>query len=355
MGRGRTSIIAFLLVSGLLVSAGFLVPGSVGADPVVDNEESAALNKINEYRHQNGLASLSLSRRLSNSADWLSTDMAQYNYFSHTDRLGRNFSQRANAYGYPYASAEILAAGSATGADTFQQWRTSTQGHNEIMLAAGARAVGIGRAYNPNSMYGWYWTAVFGSQVMNDDVPPTTGTTTTAPTTTTTRPPTTTTTRPPTTTPTSSTTTTTTVPPPPEQRAALVSAKSVKAMQAPAPPATPGSQLVQWGWTGALNQQWRLIPLGGDVYVIASVGTAMVLDVAGGSPADGAAIVQSPWDGRLSQWWRVVPFGGDAYVLVSMQSGKVVDVSKASMADGAPLLQWTWHGAANQIWVKVNL
>jgi hypothetical protein len=44
------------------------------------------------------------------------------------------------------------------------------------MLSANFRVIGIGRAYNGNSSYGWYWTTDFGGyvdQVINPNSTPT--------------------------------------------------------------------------------------------------------------------------------------------------------------------------------------
>jgi hypothetical protein len=141
-------------------------------------------------------------------------------------------------------------------------------------------------------------------------------------------------------------------PPPPSSSVALLAGHSAKVMHAPA---AVGAQVVQWTWTGAAYQRWVLVPLGGDIHAIVSVGSGQALTVAGASPNDGAPLVQSTWTGVVSQWWRAIPFGADAYVLVSVLSGKVVDVFGASTADGAPLVQWPWRGGANQVWFKINL
>src|SRR3954451_17719422 len=81
------------------------------ADNSLDSEEQAFLTLINNYRAQNGLAALSLSTNLDRSSTWLAIDMAQKNYFSHTDSLGRDPSTRAQQCGYPSGAGENIAAG----------------------------------------------------------------------------------------------------------------------------------------------------------------------------------------------------------------------------------------------------
>ena len=136
------------------------------ADPVLDAEEKAFCKQINQYRAQNGQPALRVSVSLTNASKWMSTDMASGNYFSHTDSLGRSFSPRLGAFDYRYTSpkAENIAAGNATAAGTFAQWKASS-GHNTNMLSSSYKVIGIGRAYNSASTYKWYWTTDFGGYV----------------------------------------------------------------------------------------------------------------------------------------------------------------------------------------------
>ena len=133
------------------------------ADPVLDSEEKAFCTKINQYRAQNGRAALRVSVSLTIASEWMSNDMATKDYFSHTDSLGRTFSTRLGAFGYSYNTykGENIAAGYATGAQTFEQWRASSA-HDANMLNASYKVIGIGRAYTATSAYKWYWTADFG-------------------------------------------------------------------------------------------------------------------------------------------------------------------------------------------------
>jgi len=136
------------------------------ADPVLDAEEKVFCKQVNQYRAQNGRPALRVSVSLTNASKWMSTDMATKNYFSHTDSLGRTFSTRLGALGYKYSTpkGENIAAGNATGANTFAQWKASS-GHNTTMLNSSYKVIGISRAYNATSMYRWYWTTDFGGYV----------------------------------------------------------------------------------------------------------------------------------------------------------------------------------------------
>jgi uncharacterized protein YkwD len=132
-------------------------------DPVLDAEEKAFCTQINQYRAQNGRAPLQVSVALTKASEWMSNDLATKNYFSHTDSLGRAFGTRLSAFGYSYSTyrGENVAAGSASAASTFAQWKASS-GHNTAMLNPNYTVIGIGRAYSASSTYKNYWTTDFG-------------------------------------------------------------------------------------------------------------------------------------------------------------------------------------------------
>jgi hypothetical protein len=150
----RCSLLAFVLA----------VLGVVPAlAATLDADEQAFVTLINTYRQQNGLVPLKISDRLQAAAEWMSLDMAQKNYFNHTDSLGRDPFQRMTAFGYAYSTykGENIAAGHGTATETFDQWKNSA-GHNANMLNGNYRVMGIGRAYVAGSTYRYYWTNDFG-------------------------------------------------------------------------------------------------------------------------------------------------------------------------------------------------
>jgi uncharacterized protein YkwD len=137
-------------------------PASTGNG--LDSEEADFLARINAYRQANGAAPLSASATLTQAAKWMSADMAAKRYFDHTDSQGRDPFQRMCAFGYcaQTSKAENIAAGEATAARTFDQWKNSS-GHNRNMLDPAYTVIGIGRAQGtPGDPYGWYWTTDFG-------------------------------------------------------------------------------------------------------------------------------------------------------------------------------------------------
>lgn len=126
----------------------------------LDGEEQAALDGINDIRSRSGLAPLTLSVTLTRAARWKSADMAGGTPFSHDDGF-RSRGQRLRDCGYPTTFAsENIAAGYESGPDTLRQWMDSGP-HRANILSGDMTAVGIAR--RPGGVYGWYWTADFGS------------------------------------------------------------------------------------------------------------------------------------------------------------------------------------------------
>ena len=132
------------------------------ADACADSEEVGFLALINEYRAASGLGPLSLSSSLSSAAAYHSVDMAANGYLAHTLLDGSTVEQNMANFGYQGGThGENIAAGTQTAAEAMQTWQGSAE-HNANMLNASFGAIGIGRAYDPNSQYGWYWTTIFG-------------------------------------------------------------------------------------------------------------------------------------------------------------------------------------------------
>lgn len=164
----RSAMALVTAMSAFVAVAGTASPASAetaftAATPGLDSEEAAFCRSINAYRAQNGLPALRVSTALANAATWHTNDMAQKNYFSHTDSLGRDPFKRMTAYGYSYSTSrgENIAAGNATAAATLAQWKSSS-GHNQNMLSAAYKVIGISRSYASTSTYKWYWNTDFG-------------------------------------------------------------------------------------------------------------------------------------------------------------------------------------------------
>lgn len=141
-------------------------PAGANATPACgDAEELAFLKLINDYRAEKGLGPLAMSPTLTSAARGHSQDMATKNYFDHNGLDGSTFSSRIAAAGYPGGTtAENIFAGSDKATGAMESWKNSPP-HNANMLNPAYNAIGIGRAFDPNSEFGWYWTTTFGDQV----------------------------------------------------------------------------------------------------------------------------------------------------------------------------------------------
>ncbi len=131
-------------------------------DACLDAEEISFLALINDHRSLSGLAPLSVSSSLSSAAAYHSIDMAAKGYLDHTLIDGTTVQQNMANFGYQGgASGENIAAGTDTAVEAMQTWQNSAD-HNANMLSSQFGAIGIGRAYDESSQYGWYWTTIFG-------------------------------------------------------------------------------------------------------------------------------------------------------------------------------------------------
>jgi uncharacterized protein YkwD len=165
------------MATGLLLLLAMAPLRVAGQAPPLSGEEQTLLQYINDYRIQNGLNALTISSTLTEAARWMSQDMGDKDYFSHTDSLGRSPFQRMATSGYDCEAyntwcGENLAAGVAAGSETFELWRNSP-GHNGNMLNPNYVVAGIAAVLNEDSTYGWYWTLDLGGFDVNGQPPPT--------------------------------------------------------------------------------------------------------------------------------------------------------------------------------------
>ena len=130
----------------------------------------------------------------------------------------------------------------------------------------------------------------------------------------------------------------------------IISIHSGKALDISGGSTQDGAKLLQWQYTGAENQQWRLVPVSPDSYIIVSAKSSKALDVPGHSTSNGTQIEQWTYNGGANQHWRLIELGNNDYKIESVESGKVLDVLNASTSDGAPVQQYGYGQAMNQRW-----
>lgn len=121
---------------------------------------------INEERAKVGVPALEFSPVLARVAQEHSDEMAKHNFFGHNSLNGLTFVNRIRNAGYNFtAASENLFAGNGPYDDAsyvINTWLRSTS-HRENMLNPAYTEVGIGYQLNPDSTYGAYFTADFGT------------------------------------------------------------------------------------------------------------------------------------------------------------------------------------------------
>lgn len=128
--------------------------------------ETDLLQLMNDERAKAGAAPLKMSSLLSIVAQSHSDEMAAHNYFGHNSLNGLTFEDRIKKAGYTFsAAAENLFAGSGpynSPEYVVKVWLNSAS-HRSNMLDPKYNEVGIGYRFNPDSTYGGYFTADFGT------------------------------------------------------------------------------------------------------------------------------------------------------------------------------------------------
>ena len=91
--------------------------------------------------------------------------MAKKNYFSHKLSNGDTPAKNIERFGFTHWTymGENIAAGYETANQVFAAWKKSRE-HDKNMRDKHFEEIGIGRAFDQNSKYGWYWTTTFGAR-----------------------------------------------------------------------------------------------------------------------------------------------------------------------------------------------
>jgi uncharacterized protein YkwD len=144
-----------------------------GAQTTLDPKEAEFAELLNNYRSQHSLPPVIVDSSIQAAAEWMSADMGEKNYFSHTDSLRRSPWDRMCFFGYCYNTwkGENIAAGYQTAQAVFQGWHDSP-GHNSNMLGPNYRVMGIALVETQGSDFRYYWTNDFGGHVVDPPPPP---------------------------------------------------------------------------------------------------------------------------------------------------------------------------------------
>lgn len=148
-----------------LASIVLMLASLIGCNSSIDIDYSAQAQELftltNNERTSRSLAALTWNNTLAETARKHAQDMADRDYFSHTNPEGDAVGDRATDEGYVWLMiGENLAMGQPTADDVIDSWMAST-GHRENILLPGFTEMGIGVAANAAGTR--YWVQVFGT------------------------------------------------------------------------------------------------------------------------------------------------------------------------------------------------
>ncbi|WP_171074175.1 CAP domain-containing protein [Nonomuraea basaltis] len=126
-------------------------------------EENEVVRLTNAERAKGGCAPLKHDPQLRAAAFGHSDDMAKNNYFDHTSRDGRSFTDRIRAAGFTGGSAwaENIAFGQPSAASVVQGWMNSS-GHRANIMNCRFNLIGVGAAKSSQGRI--YWTQDFAAR-----------------------------------------------------------------------------------------------------------------------------------------------------------------------------------------------
>lgn len=153
--------VAVVLAAAAPVFAGETPSGTASADAFAQK----VVELTNAERAKFGLPPLKRQPQLDASSTWLAEDMAENNYFEHTDRMGRTIGKRITFFGYDAWSmvGENIAAGCRTPEDVVEAWMQSP-GHRENILRPEFSEIGIGFVRSEKNPYKFFWVQDFGKR-----------------------------------------------------------------------------------------------------------------------------------------------------------------------------------------------
>ncbi|MEV8379159.1 CAP domain-containing protein [Kribbella sp. NPDC056861] len=155
---------AAAVLAGVITMAGLLVTAQTAQAGTTD-VRSDVLTYTNRERAAHGCGPLVRNAALDRAAQGHASDMASYNYFSHSSRDGRSPFDRIRQAGYPSDTgrAENIAAGQPTAQRVVQGWMNSA-GHRANILNCSYRSIGVGYGYGGGTTYKHYWVQNFGTR-----------------------------------------------------------------------------------------------------------------------------------------------------------------------------------------------
>lgn len=135
----------------------------------------------------------------------------------------------------------------------------------------------------------------------------------------------------------------------PGARYTIINRNSGLALEIPGSSTSAGTTIDQNTYTGANNQLWNLVAVGGGLYKIVNLNSGLVLDDLNKATANESPVGQYSWNGGTNQQWSITLSSG-YYTIKNVYSGLVLDVYRKSTATGAKVDQYASNGGTNQQW-----
>jgi hypothetical protein len=128
----------------------------------------------------------------------------------------------------------------------------------------------------------------------------------------------------------------------------IVNKKSGKVLDVSGAGTTNDCPIIQWGYHGGTNQQWRLFSLSNGAFKVMARNSSKYL--ACHNTSSGSQVYQYDYYSGGYKDWKIECVGNTGYYrLVHGASGKVLDVANGSISDGAKMQINTWNGGDCQL------
>ena len=177
MRCGILSVICLLLLSGCNNGSTSTESNENSNEGIIDyslitceDELSAVIPLINDIRSEPQICGetlyppvgeLSWNEALAFAAEEHSSNMANYDFFSHEGLDGSSTGERVTAQGYIWGYvAENIAAGQSTLQKAMDGWMKS-EGHCKNIMSKNATEMGLACVVNDGAEYKYYWTQDF--------------------------------------------------------------------------------------------------------------------------------------------------------------------------------------------------
>ena len=130
----------------------------------------------------------------------------------------------------------------------------------------------------------------------------------------------------------------------------IINRNSGKALDASGAGTSDNTSIIQYTYSGASNQRWRITNLGNNRYNIINENANKAVDVTGASRTPGTACILYGYNGGSNQQFTLASPSPGYYTLFFLHDYQVLDVNASSTANNATVLQWGYNGGNNQQW-----